>query len=130
MLIVHRIQLFPNNKQRGYFRRVSGVARFCFHWVLVEWPRQRVREVCPTRLLSGQRSPDRQRDILIHSRPGSGFSRFQDSVRIADHLAQPIISFHGRYSARHNRYSWMSINGVAHEIQKKQLTFYFLSKFR
>ncbi|CAB4244599.1 transposase [Methylacidimicrobium sp. AP8] len=40
MLIAHRIALDPNNKQRTYFARASGVARFAWNWALSEWTRQ------------------------------------------------------------------------------------------
>ena len=40
MLIVHKIQLAPNNKQAGYFAQASGVSRFAYNWALAEWKRQ------------------------------------------------------------------------------------------
>lgn len=40
MLIAHRIALDPTNKQRTYFARASGVARFAWNWALAEWQRQ------------------------------------------------------------------------------------------
>jgi putative transposase len=40
MLIAHRIALDPTNKQRTYFARASGVARFSYNWGLAEWKRQ------------------------------------------------------------------------------------------
>lgn len=40
MLIAHRIALDPTNKQRAYFVRASGVARFAWNWALAEWQRQ------------------------------------------------------------------------------------------
>ena len=40
MLIVHKIQLVPNNKQAGYFAQASGVSRFAYNWALAEWKRQ------------------------------------------------------------------------------------------
>jgi putative transposase len=40
MLIAHRIALDPTNKQRTYFSRASGVARFAYNWALGEWKRQ------------------------------------------------------------------------------------------
>jgi putative transposase len=40
MLIAHRIALDPTNKQRTYFARASGVARFSWNWGLAEWQRQ------------------------------------------------------------------------------------------
>jgi putative transposase len=40
MLIAHRIALDPTDKQRTYFARSSGVARFAWNWALAEWQRQ------------------------------------------------------------------------------------------
>lgn len=40
MLIAHRIALDPTDKQRAYFARASGVARFAWNWALAEWQRQ------------------------------------------------------------------------------------------
>lgn len=40
MLIAHRIALDPTDKQRTYFARASGVARFAWNWALAEWQRQ------------------------------------------------------------------------------------------
>lgn len=40
MLIAHRIALDPTNKQRTYFARASGTARFAWNWALAEWQRQ------------------------------------------------------------------------------------------
>lgn len=40
MLIAHKIELAPNNKQATYFARASGVARFAYNWGLAEWKRQ------------------------------------------------------------------------------------------
>ncbi len=40
MLIAHRIALDPSNKQRTYFARASGVARFAWNWALAEWQQQ------------------------------------------------------------------------------------------
>jgi putative transposase len=40
MLIAHRIALDPTDKQRSYFARASGVARFAWNWALAEWQRQ------------------------------------------------------------------------------------------
>jgi len=36
----HKIELKPNNVQRGYFKRACGIARFVFNWGLSEWKRQ------------------------------------------------------------------------------------------
>lgn len=40
MLVVHKIELRPNNKQQNYFLRACGVARFAYNWALAEWKRQ------------------------------------------------------------------------------------------
>ena len=37
MLIAHKIALNPNNKQRSYFFKATGVARFAYNWALAEW---------------------------------------------------------------------------------------------
>ncbi len=38
--MAHRIALDPTNKQRTYFARASGTARFAWNWALAEWRRQ------------------------------------------------------------------------------------------
>ena len=40
MLVAHRIALDPTNKQRTYFARGCGAARFAYNWALGEWQRQ------------------------------------------------------------------------------------------
>jgi putative transposase len=40
MKVAHRIALDPNNQQRTYFARASGVSRFAYNWALGEWKRQ------------------------------------------------------------------------------------------
>ena len=40
MLLTHKIQLIPNNKQVGYFTQAAGVSRFAYNWALAEWQRQ------------------------------------------------------------------------------------------
>ena len=40
MLLTHKIQLNPNNKQAGYFAQAAGVSRFAYNWALAEWQRQ------------------------------------------------------------------------------------------
>jgi putative transposase len=40
MLIAHKIALDPTDKQRTYFARASGAARFAYNWALAEWQRQ------------------------------------------------------------------------------------------
>ena len=37
MLLVHKIELKPNNKQATYFAKACGVARFAYNWALGEW---------------------------------------------------------------------------------------------
>lgn len=39
MQIAHKIELKPNNKQRTYFCKACGTARFAFNWGLAEWDR-------------------------------------------------------------------------------------------
>jgi putative transposase len=39
MQIAHKIELKPNNKQKTYFAKASGVARFSYNWALAEWNR-------------------------------------------------------------------------------------------
>ncbi len=38
--IAHKIELSPNNIQKGYFRQACGTARFTYNWALGEWNRQ------------------------------------------------------------------------------------------
>lgn len=40
MLIAHKIELGPNNKQATYFAKAAGTARFAYNWALAEWQRQ------------------------------------------------------------------------------------------
>ena len=40
MLISHKIQLSPNNKQATYFAKAAGVARFAYNWGLEKWKEQ------------------------------------------------------------------------------------------
>jgi putative transposase len=40
MILAHKIALDPNDKQRTYFMRASGTARFAYNWALGEWRRQ------------------------------------------------------------------------------------------
>src|SRR3989339_1162948 len=39
MQIAHKIELNPNNKQRTYFAKACGTARFAYNWGLAEWNR-------------------------------------------------------------------------------------------
>ena len=40
MIVAHKIALNPNDKQRTYFAKAAGVARFAYNWALAEWKRQ------------------------------------------------------------------------------------------
>lgn len=40
MLLVHKVELKPNNKQATYFRKACGVARFAYNWALDQWKQQ------------------------------------------------------------------------------------------
>ena len=40
MLLVHKIELKPNNKQATYFKKSCGIARFSYNWELAEWQKQ------------------------------------------------------------------------------------------
>ncbi|MFO7786771.1 MAG: transposase [Halospina sp.] len=40
MDIAFKTQLRPNNRQKTYFAKASGTARFCWNWALAEWNRQ------------------------------------------------------------------------------------------
>ncbi len=40
MILVHKIFLYPNDKQKTLFRKSCGVARFAYNWALAEWKRQ------------------------------------------------------------------------------------------
>ena len=58
MLLVHKIELKPNNVQATYFAKACGVARFAYNWALGEWQRnyqnkERVSEVSLRRQLNG-----------------------------------------------------------------------------
>lgn len=37
MILVHKIELKPNNEQKTYFAKACGVARFAYNWGLSEW---------------------------------------------------------------------------------------------
>ena len=37
MIVTHKIELKPNNKQKGYFSKACGVARFSYNWALNRW---------------------------------------------------------------------------------------------
>ena len=40
MMLGHKIALDPNNKQRTYFVKAAGVARFTYNWALEAWIKQ------------------------------------------------------------------------------------------
>lgn len=50
MLISHKIELSPNNKQATYFAKASGVARFAYNWALKEWKTQFEAGLKPTEI--------------------------------------------------------------------------------
>ncbi len=37
MLIAHRVELDPTDRQRTAFARAAGTARFAYNWALAEW---------------------------------------------------------------------------------------------
>jgi putative transposase len=60
MIVAHKIALDPTNKQRTYFERGAGAARFAYNWALAEWQRQnqagrRPSEVSLRRQLNGRK---------------------------------------------------------------------------
>jgi putative transposase len=40
MILAHKIELQANNKQRTYFAKASGTARFSYNWALDQWQKQ------------------------------------------------------------------------------------------
>ena len=40
MQVAHKIELKPNNKQKTYFTKACGTARFVYNWGLAEWNRR------------------------------------------------------------------------------------------
>jgi putative transposase len=40
MILAHKIRLDPNNKQKTYFAKAAGTARFAYNWALNEWKKQ------------------------------------------------------------------------------------------
>lgn len=40
MNTAHRIEIKANNKQRTYFARAAGIARFSYNWALAEWKKE------------------------------------------------------------------------------------------
>lgn len=37
MILAHQIELQPHDKQRTYFAKASGIARFAYNWALKPW---------------------------------------------------------------------------------------------
>jgi len=37
MILAHKIRLSPNNKERTYFKKAAGTARFAYNWALARW---------------------------------------------------------------------------------------------
>jgi len=50
MIRTHKIRLHPTEKQKNYFARAAGVARFVWNWALAEWNRQYAAGGKPTAL--------------------------------------------------------------------------------
>ena len=40
VILSHKIELDPTEKQKEYFRKACGVARFAYNWALTEWKKQ------------------------------------------------------------------------------------------
>jgi putative transposase len=65
LLIAHRIALDPTNKQRTYFARASGTARYAYNWALGEWKRQyEARKADPSLPAPSEASLRRQLNAL------------------------------------------------------------------
>jgi putative transposase len=47
MLVVHKIELKPNNKQRTYLKKACGVARFAYNWALSKWQEEYAKGLKP-----------------------------------------------------------------------------------
>ncbi len=39
-MLAHKIELKANNKQKTYFAKTAGVARFSYNWALNEWQKE------------------------------------------------------------------------------------------
>ena len=50
MLLVHKVELKPNNKQATYFRKACGVARFAYNWALDQWKKEYQNGEKPTEI--------------------------------------------------------------------------------
>ncbi|RZA21544.1 MAG: transposase [Proteobacteria bacterium] len=48
MHAAHRIEIDPNNKQKTYFRKAAGTARFSYNWALCEWKKDYESGLKPT----------------------------------------------------------------------------------
>jgi putative transposase len=51
MILSHKIQLDPTDKQITYFKQACGVSRFCYNWGLKEWTRQYMGGIRPNGML-------------------------------------------------------------------------------
>jgi len=47
-MLAHKIELTLNNKQKTYFAKASGVARFSYNWALNEWQKEYAAELKPS----------------------------------------------------------------------------------
>lgn len=47
-MLAHKIELKLNNKQRTYFAKAAGVARFAYNWALCEWQKEYVLGLKPS----------------------------------------------------------------------------------
>ena len=50
MLLAHKLELKPNNKQTTYFKKACGVARFSYNWALANWKEQYKNGEKPTEI--------------------------------------------------------------------------------
>src|SRR5476651_2490735 len=48
MMLAHKIELKLNNKQRTYFSKAAGVARFSYNWALSEWQKDYAEGLKPS----------------------------------------------------------------------------------
>lgn len=89
MILSHRIQLDPTIKQREYFARAAGTARFVYNWALAEWNRQYAAGEKPTWMKLQKQFNSVKYELFpwlkdihrdAHSRPfsniGNAFSKF------------------------------------------------------
>ena len=47
MNISHKVEIKPNNKTIGYFKKAFGCARLSYNWGLAKWQINRVGQVLP-----------------------------------------------------------------------------------